>query len=79
LKVGDSISIARGEKTAEVKISGIFQNFLLDYVYISENTAAKRLSITGKNAALVKYNGSIDEHNSSAKLLEDKRITSIND
>lgn len=64
-------------KTAEVKINGVFQNFLLDMSTSQRILRLNGLSITGINAALVKYNGSIDAHNSSAKLLEDKRVTIV--
>jgi putative ABC transport system permease protein len=78
LKVGDTISVlSKTGKSADIKISGIFENFIHDYVYISENTATNLLGITDKNTAFIKYKDSLDPHSSSAKLLKDKDITSI--
>ncbi|MBQ9609375.1 MAG: FtsX-like permease family protein [Lachnospiraceae bacterium] len=79
IKLGDTI-ILRDDNMCElhVTVSGIFENHVYNYVYLSPKTIKKQLNENiDYNAAYINIPDDADIHSISAKLMQDENVTSV--
>lgn len=76
LSVGDTVEIRDADmQTCTVKISGIFDNYLYNYIVISEDTYTETFGEYKTNTALVHTDGDVEEI--ATTLTEMDEITSV--
>ncbi len=78
ISIGDEIELQDGERSLKVKISGIFDNYIYDYVYINGDTCREQWGTApGCNTAYVLFKEGQDEHKAGAKILGLDNVASI--
>ncbi|MCQ2495060.1 MAG: ABC transporter permease [Lachnospiraceae bacterium] len=79
LKIGDMIELGDDEyNTLKLKVSGIFDNYLYDYAYISSETYEAQLGKAVEyNTAYVNSGKDTDVHYTSAKYLDLENVSNV--
>ncbi len=76
LEIGDTFEIRDVDmQVCTVKVSGIFENYIYNFVMVSDDTYAEAFGEWNANTALLKING--DENSIAEKLTELSEITSV--
>jgi len=80
LSVGDSITLSDSDlNTLTVTVTGIFDNYIYDYVYLSADTFADQLGrVPEYKTAYVNFAESTDKHAAAAVLLGSDDAVSVN-
>ncbi|MBR1815205.1 MAG: FtsX-like permease family protein [Lachnospiraceae bacterium] len=79
VKLGDTITL-RDDNMRElhVTVSGIFENHVYNYVYLSPETMEKQLNeVLDYNAAYINIPDNADIYSISAKLMQDDNVTTV--
>ena len=78
IKVGDKITFtSKGLKTAELKISGIFDNYIGNFAYVSKETAELFYDNSSVNGAYAILTEDIDTRTAISALLSDEKISNV--
>lgn len=78
IKTGDTLSIRDGENNLTVKVSDIFDNYIYDYIYMSDSTYTEETgSFPGSNTAYVNFTDETDEHAAGAVLLGAENVANV--
>lgn len=79
LKAGDSITLRDDEyKEIELKVSGIFENYVYNYVYISRETYMEHYGTEPEYKALyMNVKDGKDIHEASAALMDNKQVSAV--
>ncbi len=77
VKTGDEIILRDSDyNVIKAKVSGIFDNYIYDYVYINADTYAEAVgSSAGINTAFVRFKAGTDVHSATALLLNCKNVS----
>lgn len=80
LKIGDSVTLSNDDhQEINVKISGIFENFVYHYVYMNEATYEEQLGEAVEYHNLyVNVKEGKDIHQAAAALMEQEKVASVN-
>ena len=79
VKLGDTITL-RDDNMRElhITVSGIFENHVYNYVYLSPETMEKQLNeLLDYNAAYINIPDNADIYSISAKLMQDENVTTV--
>ncbi|MBQ7728631.1 MAG: FtsX-like permease family protein [Clostridia bacterium] len=79
LSVGDTITLVDSNmKSIRLKVSGIFDNYIYDYAFFSEETFLEQLkTLPDINTSLIRFQSGTDIHVEGAKILSNRNIASV--
>ncbi len=79
ISAGDTVTVVDGsERRTEVTVSGIFDNYVYNYMYLSADTYEQGFGESPQyKTAFVKCSQDSDVHQATAQLSEDGRIASV--
>lgn len=79
ISVGDVLDVADADyRTVRVTVTGIFDNYIYDYVYLSADTFAEQWGgVPADNTAYVNFPEGKDAHEAGAVLLDAENVASV--
>lgn len=78
IKTGDVVTLTNDDfEQINVAVTGIFDNYINNYLFISENTMIQLYSDASVNAAYLNFNTDINTHNIIASMLNEDIVSHI--
>ena len=79
IKIGDKIVFtSTGLKISELTVSGIFENYIGNFAYVSINTASEFFESTDSNGAYAIFEDGADPHEMATELLLNGKVSNVN-
>ena len=78
IEVGDKVTFtSKGLKVAEVTVSGIFENYIGNFAYVSKETADTFFDSVAINGAYIIFQENTDNREAVTALLADEKVSSV--